>query len=311
MLTLTAKTISKGVLTLNIVIPPDELQPHLERAATELQRERPLPGFRPGKAPFATARQAFGEMKILERALAFAVPAAYVRIVKDEHFLTIGEPEVEVTKLTPNQPVEFIATVAVLPAVKLGNYRSIREARQPITITETEIDEIIDRLCTMRAKQVLSAEPATRDDRVLIDVAMSKAGVPVEGGQARGHAIDLFKPYAIPGFLEMLIDLKAEERKQFSLPFPKDHYNKALAGSTIDFDVTVRSVYRFERPEVNDTFAASLGKFANVTALREQLKINLKEMKEADERARLERAITQQLIKQAAFGELPQVRIAA
>lgn len=308
---LISQELQKGVLNLKILIAPEELKPYLLRAAGDLQKEKPLAGFRPGKAPIENVRQSYGEMKILERALSFAIPAAFANIVKQEKFLTVGAPEIEVTKLTPNQPVEFTAKIATLPSVVLGKYRSIKESKKAIKLTDEEVNEVIENLRTMRAKQKLTDRAATKDDRVIVDLNMTKNGAPIEGGQARGHAIDLFKPYFIEGFADQLIGLKADEQKKFSLPFPKDYYNKNLADSLIDFDVTVRSVYQFVKPNLDDEFAKTLGKFNNVAELRDQIRQNLTEIKEADEDARQEKAIMERLISDSKFGDIPDILIAS
>lgn len=311
MATLVSQNLQQGVLTLTISIPAEELAPYAERASTELQRGQPIPGFRPGKATLASARQAYGEMRLLERALSLAIPTAFASVVKQERFMTIGPPEVEVTRLVPAQPIEFTARVAVLPPVTLGRYKTIKETRQPVNVTDEEVDEVIENLLTLRAKPIRSDTAATAHDRVIVDLMMSRGGVPVEGGQTRGHAIDLFKPYTIPGFLEALTGLTANDRKEFSLPFPKDHYDRHLAGQDVDFTVTVRGVYTFDRPALDDRFAASLGRFATVDDLKTQIRQNLMGMREAEEEARVERAIVERLIAESTCGEIPEILMAS
>jgi trigger factor len=306
---LQSKSLAHGVLTLTISVEPPELTPHLERASADLQRARPLPGFRPGKAPVERVRQVFGDMALLDAALKYAVPAAYAAVVVKERLLTVGEPQVTVTKLTPDQPVEFTATVAALPAVTLGRYRDVREPRRPITVTDEEVAALLNELREMRAVQKPSDAPATPSDRVVLDLTMAQRGVIIEGGEARSHAIDLGKPYVIPGFTEALVGLKPNDTKQFSLPFPETH--PALRGQTVDVAVTVRGVYRLERPPLDDAFAAAVGKFATLEELRGQLRKNLTSMKETDEEVRLERAIIDTLIAESTFGDIPLILLDA
>jgi trigger factor len=292
-------------------VPADELVAPRVRAAADLQRTRPIAGFRPGRAPLDAAERAYGAMAILEAAAKYAVAAALAEVVARERFATIGEPEVTVTKLAPGEPLEFTANLVLLPTVTLGDYRSVREPRQAVTVTDQEVADLMAELRAMRAAQVLDDAPAARHHRVVVDLTLSRGGVPVEGGRARGHAIDLFKPYFIAGFTDALIGLRAGERKTFALPFPDSHYNRALAGKLVDVAVEVRGVYRFEPPPLDDSFAAALGRFATLAELRAQLNRNLVEMKTADEEARLERAIIDRLIAGATFGDIPEQLVAA
>ncbi|MFA5954166.1 MAG: trigger factor [Patescibacteria group bacterium] len=311
MATLSSQIATKGVLTLVIVIPPEEIVEPLARAARDLQREHPLSGFRPGKASIEQAKRAFGEMALLERAVRFAVPAAYLAIISKEHLPTIGEPDIQVTKLVPGEPIEFTAAVAVLPKVTLGDYRSIREPFKPTAVEDKAVDTVIDELRDLRAEEKPVDKAATLSDTVLTDLTMSRDGVVLEGGQAKGHKIDLTQPYVIPGFKEQLVGMKKGETKEFSLPFPEEHHDKLLAGKTITYKATITGVFEKVRPEVTDAFAASVGNFATIAALREQIKMNVQEMENSKEQQRFERAIIDALIKQSTFGEIPDLLIEA
>ena len=306
---LESKIITSGVLTLQVSIPQEELAGHLEKAAVDLQRNHPLAGFRPGKAPLAEVKRALGAMALLDESLKYAVPDAYINIVKQENFLTIGQPEIQITKVTPAEPVEFTATVALLPEVRLGDYKSIHAKAEPVGVSDKEVADVVEKIRQMRASQKLVDAPAAAENRVIVDLKMSKGGVPVEGGQTQNHAIDLGKPYFIPGFAEELVGLKAEDIKKFSLPFPKEHYNSALRGAMIDFEVTVKGVYQFERSALDDAFAADVGKFASVAELQKQIRNNLTEMKKEEESARLERVIIEELIGQTKFGDIPTILV--
>lgn len=308
---LESQTINKGVAELVISVPVDALEPSLRKAATDLQSGKPLPGFRPGKAPYDAVRQAHGAMAIYEGALRYAVPAAYAEIISREKIQTLGDPEFSVTKLSPEQPLEFKATVALLPEVKLGDYKSLREERKPIDIPEADVNQVVDELRDMRATTALVDRPSTKEDRLMVDLSMSHEGVPLEGGQAKSHAIDLFKPYVIPGFLEEITGLKKDDQKKFTLPFPEDHYDKNVAGKTVEYDVSVKGVYEYKRPEANDEFAKTVGKFETMDELRAQLKSNLGEMQEGREEQRLERVIMDELIKKSTFGDIPEMLVQA
>ena len=308
---LESQTVLKGVIDLVITVPVDDLKPFLEKSAIDLQTSKPLAGFRPGKAPYDAVRQAYGAMPVYEAALRYLVPASYAEIVEREHLLTIGDPEFNVLKLSPEQPVQFSVKVALLPTVKLGNYATIRADKKPVEISEKEIDEVISELRDTRASTVLVDRPATKEDRILIDLDMTLEGVTLDGGQAKNHAIDLFRPYVIPGFTEQLTGLKGGDSKKFSLPFPADHYDKKVAGKTVDYAVSVKGVHEYTRPEDTDEFAKTIGKFETVEELRKQLRQNLQEMNQAREEQRLERVIMDELIKKSAFGDIPELLIQA
>lgn len=309
--TLASKTIANGVLELNIEILPEEIKPQLEKAALALQTATPVAGFRPGKAPYDEVAKKFGHMHILEKAVQREVPKAYLQILHDEKLATIGDPDFQITKMAPEQIVEFTVKVAVLPDVKLGDYKSVKVETKPITISDEELNGVLDELRDMRATQTKVERAATKEDRVVVDMNIFKDNVPLEGGQTVNHAIDLFRPYVIEGFVENLIGATAGDTKEFDLPFPADHYDKKLAGQTMHYVVNVKEVQAFTRPELDDAFAKTLGNFVDVAALKSQLHDNLLEMNTAREEQRVERQIIDELIKQTTFGEIPELLIEA
>src|SRR3989338_640863 len=123
--TLESKTIKQGVLELVVSIPVEAMKPYLEQGAVELQKKKPVAGFRPGKAPYEAVVQNRGEMAVWEAASQHAIASTFAEILSNEHFDTIGEPEVQLLKLAPAQPVQYSVQAALRPEVKLGDYKQI------------------------------------------------------------------------------------------------------------------------------------------------------------------------------------------
>ena len=74
----------KSEVKLEFVVSAEEARPYLEEAIKELSTSRPVPGFRPGKLPFADGMRLYGPMVVLETALERIVRSTYVRAVVDK-----------------------------------------------------------------------------------------------------------------------------------------------------------------------------------------------------------------------------------
>jgi len=111
-----------------------------------------IDGFRKGNIPENILISKVGEMAILEEMAELALPKAYVDILIDNKIDAIGKPEIHVTKLAKGNPLEFKATTAVVPEVKLPDYRKLAtiEVKKNKTgeekATDKEIDEAILRI---------------------------------------------------------------------------------------------------------------------------------------------------------------------
>jgi len=292
-----------------MTIEVNEAQSILQDAATKISRERPIDGFRPGKAGYETIKSHFGEAVIYETALPELVRRNYVQAVRDNQLNTYGDPEVNVTKLAPGNPIEFTATVALIPEItQLAEADRIKIKTSEPTVDDKEIAGTLKELQRMQTKEVRADREARANDKVIVDMDMSRAAVPLDGGQARGHGIYLDEDYYVPGLKEKIIGMKEGEMREFSLKFPKDHYQKTLAGKDVEFKLTVKEIYELQHPEIDDEFAKALGQ-ESLAKVKELLHGNIKNDKAAKESQRIEAELLEKLVERSRFGEIPESMI--
>lgn len=296
------------MLELEVEIPAEELKKFLDKAAATLALEVKIDGFRPEKVPFDILIKRVGEMTIYEKAAELAVEKTYPKIINEEHFETLGSPEISILKLAPENPLVYKATVALVPKIKLGNYRKIKISRKKMEVEEKKVDEAVRELQKMQTKEVLAKRPAEKADKLVVDMDMFLDKIPLEAGQAKNHAIYLNETYYVPGLADQLIGLSAGEKKEFSLPFPKEHYQKNLAGKNVDFKVKVTSVFELQPPALDDEFAKALGQ-ESFDALKNLLRQNLLKETENQEEARLEEEILKQVVADSRVEEIPETLV--
>ena len=73
----------KSEAELKISVSREELEPYLKEAAKTLTKDKPLKGFRPGKAPVSVVEEAMGKERLLNEALDRAIPSFFVKAVMD------------------------------------------------------------------------------------------------------------------------------------------------------------------------------------------------------------------------------------
>lgn len=301
------KEVGGGQIELTIEIIPEEMQAFLNRAAEEISQKTKIPGFRPGKAPYDVVKSQVGEMKIYEEALEIAIPKTYVEAIKLKKLEVIGQPKIKVEKMAPGNPLVYVATVALLPTVKLADYKNLKVKKREVKVEDKEIEEILENLRKMRAKEILVRREIKTGDRAEVDFEMFLAGVPTENGQHQNYPLVIGENRLVPGFEDKLIGLKAGEKKEFVLKFAADHFDKNLAGREVDFKTEVKAVYERELPELNDDFAKAMGQFADLAALKKQISDNLEQEKKMKEEQRYEGEILDKLVRASEFGIIPEI----
>ncbi len=270
------KNLSQSEIEILVELDPKEWGQFLDEAVKDLSRDVKIEGFRPGHAPRAILEQRIGVGKILEKAADLAVKKTYVELITENKIEAIGRPEIQVTKLAVGNPFEFKAKVAVMPKIKLPDWREIVKSAKPkkqeeFNAEEKEVKDAIKWLQKSRTKYATVNRQAQKGDRVEVDFVAKKDGQIIEGGESKNHPIILGEGHFVPGFENNLFDMKESEEKKFSLIFPTEYQNKDLAGQMIEFEVKMNLVQESQVPELNDEFAKSIGAFTNFAALEKNI----------------------------------------
>lgn len=299
----------KSEVKLEFTVSVEEARPYMEEAVKELSAARPVPGFRPGKLPFADGMRLYGPMVVLEHALERIVRASYVRAVVDNKLSPVGSPNVNVDQMTPDQPIKFTVIAPVEPTVtKLPELKDCSIERKGTKIEESQIDNTIEQIRKMRRSEAAVDRAATADDLVVIDLEMKKDNVIIDGGAGAGYRVYLSEEHYIPGFAKELVGIKAGDERNFTLPFPKEHYQKHIAGQDINFNVKAKEVFELQLPAVDEEFSKAVGA-TDVADLRQKIRENMENEanQKADEAAEV--AMLEQLTEKATFTDIPEILV--
>jgi trigger factor len=302
------KKLPKSELEINVTVTPADYKKQLENATKRVSAKVNVKGFRKGNVPLDVLIREVGEMTILQEATNEIIQNTFLEIIKKEELETVGSPKIDVEKIAPNNDFVYKATVALLPKIKIVDPKSIKVKRVEKEITSKHVDETLETVRKMQAKEIVKDNEATADDKIVVDMDMFLNKVPVDGGQSKDYQVYLNEPHYVKGFNEELVGLKKGDEKEFSLKFPKEHYQKMLAGQKVDFKIKVKEVFERQLPELNDDFAKKIGQ-ESVEKLRELIKKNLQneEKQRAEQATEIE--ILDKMIEKSKFAELPKVLV--
>jgi trigger factor len=307
----TLQKLPKSMLEITIEVSADELIPFLKKSAEKISETAKIEGFRPGKAPYEIVVKKYGEQAILQEAIDDIIMKTYYDAVKEHDILPIGQPKIDLERLTPDSPFIYKATITVLPAVKVGDLTKIKITKDKIEVKEEKVDQVIEEIRSMRAKEEVRERPAQTGDLVKFDFSVYRDGVPIENGVSKNYPLVIGENRFIPGFEENLIGLSAGEEKEFKLKFPEEYHEKTLAGKPAEFKVTVNEVLEIIKPEMTDDLAKEISnnKFATVIELKENISKNLLEEETAKADRMLEVKILEEAVKLCEFEELPEMLV--
>jgi trigger factor len=275
-----------------VEIDSDQMEDMKRRAARKIARKVKIPGFRPGKAPYAVIARQIGEAVILEEAIEILVNDIYPKVIDEAGINPYGPGSLENVNNTDPPVLEFV--VPLEAEVTLGDYQSLRKPYELEAVTDNDINEVLENL---RERQAI-IEPVDRSaetgDLVTVQVSATRAQ-PEEGQdpiliQERSAQIIIrddsrkqdedenaveANEWPYPGFAQHLKGLSAGDEERLQYTYPNDAEPAAYRGVEAEFLVKVESVKVRTLPELDDEFAKSLGDYDDLDALRNEIRTML------------------------------------
>jgi trigger factor len=292
--------ISETQKTVTIEIDSAVVDAEIDRVAQGYKKVK-VPGFRPGKVPATIIKRRFRD-QILHEVMHGLIPRAVDEALQERGIEPIDTPNVRDVALEEGQPLRFTAAIETVPPFDPGDLSTISAARTPVAVTEDAVEQTIQRLRERAAKsEPVEGRPATDGDTLVVDLVRQDAAGP---DRHDGVSIEIGSKANPPGFDANLIGLSPGDEKTFAIHFPDDYAVKEMAGTDVDYTVTVKELRRNVLPELDDEFAKDLGEFDSLGALRERVRSDMQAEAEENATRQLRGDVLRQLSERVTF-ELP------
>ena len=281
---------------LEVEVPPERVARSVEQAVTRLSRNTRVPGFRPGRAPREVLERVVGPERVLDEAFEHLIPDTLQEAMTTENVIPLVAPDVEVVQRDEGKPLIYRATVPVRPEVTLGAYRDFPFGVEVEAVDDARVEQVVEELRDQQATLTAPQDrPAREGDFLIIRFEGRRGGELFEGGSADRYPIVIGSGRMIPGFEEQLVGVSPGGQKTFTVTFPADYPEPALAGQPVEFTVSVYEIREKVLPPLDDDLARSLGEYADLAALRADVRKRL----EANARDRARHGFIDRIIDHA------------
>jgi trigger factor len=286
--------VSETRKNLVVEIESSTVDAEIDRVARDYTKAARIPGFRPGKVPARVVKQRF-RSQILHDVVHELVPRAVDDALRERGLEPLDTPDIRDVVVEEGQPLKFTATFDTVPSFDLQPYVSLQLRRPQATLQEGAVDETLQSLRERAARfEVVEARPVERGDTVVVDL-VREAGTETADTHQDVN-IEIGAAANPPGFDDEVIGTTVGETKRFEVRYPDDYEMKELAGTAVNYTVTIKGLKRRVVPELDDEFARDLGEFDTLAALRARVEQDL--TREAEQKA--ERDARGELLKQLA-----------
>jgi len=269
----TIEDISTVKKKLHIQVLPDAIAIERKKALADVAKKAKIPGFRPGKAPKNVVERHYAT-EIQSEVMNKLISDSYLQAIKENDLSPVDMPNItNISSLETDAPLNFTAVVEVRPKIDLGTYEGIEVKEIPVTASDEELNQTIDRLREMYANlAVVEGQALDKGHTAIIDFEGFRDGKTIEGAKAQDHHLAVGEGTLIPGFEEQIAGMNKGETREINVTFPADYDNKDLAGKDAKFTVTLKEIKKKVLPDLNDEFAKDIGDHKTVDELKARIK---------------------------------------
>jgi trigger factor len=303
----------------SVEIPADVVAGEMESFIKKYQKLARLPGFRKGKTPATIIKQRFaGDLR--SEVLESLVPKYLREAIAKQKLDPISQPAITDLKMDEGKPWTFKAAFEIMPEISLADYSDVKPEKKDVSVRDKEVEEALEHL----REQQASFDPV--EDRAIENkdyaqvsfvgtpksVATPKGeGTPQGEGPAEGEGqpvnvddimVEIGGINTVAEFSDNLRGAKAGEVREFEVSYPEDFQDKRLAGKTVSYSVTIKSIKKKTLPELNDDFAKSIGnEFTSVAELRDRIRNNMEAERKHSVEHEAKDKLVEELVKRNEF----------
>ena len=266
-------------------LPLEVVEAEFEEVYRQLKRVAQVPGFRVGFAPRNLLEQYHGT-KAREEVLRRLVGRSLDEALAEQKGLDmIGSPQVTDIKLEPKRPLTYLARFEVAPQVPLSRYKGLRLSRPKVSVTQEQIQEVLTRLQGQQARlePILEPRATQAGDFILADLTEKPVGkAPLKRPEV---LIELDLEKDPEGVLKALIGMNPGEKKSLQLK------------NGTEVTVELKGLKKKVLPDLDDSFAKSVGSFESLEILKKEIEKDLKSRMEASQKRWLQTEACEQLLE--------------
>lgn len=310
---------------LTIKIPAAVVKTRFESGLARVAKTAKLRGSRPGFVPMPMVKQVYGN-DVRHHLFHELIDEGFREAVTKEKLKAVGQPQIDTPdhntgtgehdhQLDENKDLTFIATVEVLPELEVKSYAGLAVSRPSDAVTDADLQKTVNDILGSQASLTPVADEAykvKKGDFADVDFdggLVTDSGIERQDGMKGTRLIEIGSDQFIEGFEENIVGMKKGETKTFRVPFPKDYFEKSLAGKESEFTVKVNEIKEKVLPKLDDEFAKQVG-YDTVAELKAKAREQLEGEKKADADRKVRSDLLQELIAKNKF-DVPQSLIQA
>ena len=299
-----------GEAILVLEIDDVRVEKHLDIASKRVSQQVNIPGFRKGKAPKSMLINYLGRGYLLEEAMRTLVPETVDEAVDANGLDPWSTPRVGIEEVEPS--VKLKVTVPLRPAVDLCDHRAVRFDDEAEEVTETQVDEMVERVRRAYGYTRTVERASETGDVVVFSGRASMGDSSLFDVSDREFLLDPDNLMGIEGFSEALTGMRSGDEKLFQGKVQERSDGSDGDGGDgsedeevrlADVKVQVSEVKEVVLPDIDDDLAKTYGVegIETLDGMRQHVRRDLEARAERQLRGELETKVLGALVEGSEF----------
>ena len=289
---------------LRIEVSKDKVVEEIDNSYRELRNTVFIRGFRKGHVPRHVLERRFGE-QVLESVKQGLVDDHFNKAV-DDNSLSLALPadiDYDAVTFDPAQPLAFEVKVEVTPEFTIDNYKGLEVQRPAVTVTDDDVTRALDafRMRHGQYRKIEQGQVTNTDVPVCHAVALENGEEIWRQDELGAHIGDeTLGGITVPGLRDALLGASPGDSKTLKTTLPDAFPDEAHRGKTVDLEITIDEIRRFEAPEATDEWAKSRN-FDSLVDLREEMHDELRRTRDQEADDAVQTRIADRLLELTDF----------
>lgn len=290
---------------LKIDVSPEAFNEAINAVYKRESKKMNIPGFRKGHAPRAFIEKYYGEEVFFEAAVDHLYRPTVMEAIEKSELQVIAIGDFKVDEIGKDKGLQCTLTVITKPEASITDYKGIEATKEPVTVSEEEIQAEIERV-RERNSRIITVEDraAENGDIAVIDFDGYVDDKQFDGGKAENYELTLGAGQFIPGFEDQVVGHHTGENFDVNVTFPEDYHAEELKGKAAVFKIKLHEIKKKELPEVDDEFVKDVSEFDTLNDYKKDIEKNLTARKEQAADSAVENQLVDAVIEKV-VAEIP------
>lgn len=242
-----------------VSVSVEEVEAAITEKLKELSKKVRLDGFRPGKVPLDVIKRMYGD-SAREESINKLLSDTSKKIFKDENIRISFNFATDILK-QDDSGIEFSLKFEIVPEIELKDFSSIELEKYVAKVTEKETTEILDEIRKNHKNWIEESSDinAVNGHKVVVDLLVKTKLKKQKDDSINDLEITIGDANVIEDFWKPMLGIKVSEVREFTVNYPANMRDKALAGKSVEYTATVKKILKSVEHELDDVFAKSLG----------------------------------------------------